>query len=107
MTLALGNKNGPTITRNYTASDVAGEKWLADSGESNIVLNGDYDVYIVSCALSPATGTDTTKVDMYVGGELKKTQQNAPLKYDATINPFMISPFLVKRGMQLQVIQRA
>lgn len=104
---ALGNPNGSRKMFYYTASDVAGEKWLAPSGASDLVLNGSQDVYVIDIMPSVASGT-TKNIEVFISGASTGIYQPLANIVGTIYNrPFQNAPVRVPAGQMLTVIQRA
>jgi len=105
MVCALGSPNGPTKIFPLTASDVANEYALFPSGSSEVVLNGDYPVWIVDMILS-AAGTDTSQLEFFVGGMSTGVKILNATSLATTINrPFQLAPLLIPTGQSLKIKQ--
>ena len=91
---ALGSPNGARKMFYYTASDVAGEFWLAPSGASDLVLNSS-DAFIIDVVPSSAAGT-TKNLEVFIAGASTGIfQPLANLVGTIYQRPFNIAPLRV------------
>jgi len=104
---ALGTPNGARKMFYYTASDVAGEFWLAASGASELVLHGGQDVFIIDVVPSSSAGT-TKNVEFFLSGSSTGIiQPLANLVGTIYQRPFTLAPLRVPAGTMFKIIQRA
>lgn len=105
--VALGSPNGPRKVFPVTASDVAAAYWLFPSGSADQIFHGSMDTYIVD-AIYSAAGTDTTNVNLYVGGmDTGTVIYNATSLATTITRPFNIAPFRVPGGQVFKARQNA
>lgn len=102
---ALGSPRGQTKVFPLTVSDVNGEFALFPSGSSEVVLNGNSDVYIIDMILS-AAGTDTSQLEFFVGGMATGTKLLNATSIATTVNrPFQFAPQRIGKGQSLKIKQ--
>jgi len=106
----IANKGSPSgLSKIFplTASDVAGEFLIFPSGSSEVVLNGEADVYIRDVVLSSA-GVDTSTLEFFINGMAEGTKLLNATSIATTVSrPFQQSPFRVPRGATIKIKQLA
>lgn len=102
MIAALGGANGPRRVFPLTASDVNAEFALFPSGSSEVVLNGNADVYIVDMILS-AAGVDTSQLELFVNGMAEGTKILGATSIGTTVQrPLNLAPVRIPKGATIK-----
>jgi len=105
--IAKKGSNGQNKIFPLTCTDVANAFAIFPSGGSEVVLNGESDVFIVDMVLS-AAGVDTTQLEFYVNGMAEGTILLDATSIATTVSrPFQSAPLRIPRGATIKIKQLA